>query len=533
MATFMLDVEGEVAAELTPMLRQLWGLRDDATHARLAEFLERIHPEDRRRVAEARSLAMRAREPYNLEYRMVRDDGEIRYIRTQGQFFFDEHAGVLRNIGVVVDITEHLLAASALEGLLEFDHLTGLLDRRAFTRLVRERGEDAGDDDAFCVIVFDLHGFGDVNEAHGMAAGDDVLREAARRLRERAVAGAAFARIGSDEFAALVPVGSEGTSDAIARVTSLFDEPFSVAGADIPIDAVFGVSVCPFDGADESLILKASLAMTEATGSAPRRVSRYRPEMQRLIAERRLMALSLRGALERDEFEMYFQPIAEARGLQITGAEALLRWNHPDLGVIPPGIFLPAAEEAGLMKDVDLWALRHASRVAKDLFARGLRVGINVSAHLLLSNEFPAAFEEVLSIPGAREHLCFEITEQALLADRAQARSAIGLIRDSGVRIALDDFGTGYNTLSYLKLYPIDVVKIDRTFTSDLEQYQYSRSLCSGILALASRLGLYVVAEGVETKAQEQFLRAHGCHALQGHLYGRPMPRDDFLQLAA
>jgi PAS domain S-box-containing protein len=378
MATFLLDIDREVT-ELTPSLRRLWGLGPDATHARLVDFLQRIHPDDRDSVAAIRAQALETKQPYGFEYRMIRDDGEIRHIRTEGQFFYDTQSGLVRNVGVVVDITEQLHAAEAVERILRNEVLT--------------------------------------------------------------------------------------------------------------------------------------------------------PEGERLLVERRHLQSGLRGALDRDEFELYFQPIVDARNLTLLGAEALIRWHHPQLGIVPPNVFLPAAEDAGLMIEIDSWVLRHVcDDVAALLRYRiPLRVGVNVTAHSLVASNFTATLERSLAASGATPSaLVVEINEQALLADNERVRTTLAALHRAGVAIALDDFGTGYNTLSYLKRYPIDGIKIDRSFVSDLEEYPYSKAVCSGILALASELGLDVVAEGVETEAQEEFLRAQGCDALQGHLYGHPVPRDEF-----
>jgi diguanylate cyclase (GGDEF)-like protein/PAS domain S-box-containing protein len=528
MATFLLDVDKEVTA-LTPALRKLWGLPPNATHAYLSDFLQLVHPDDRERVAEARGAALRNLSSYGFEYRMIRDDGELRYLRTEGQFFYDAQAATTRNVGVVVDITNHLRAAEAIQEILGRDRLTGLLDGTSFAELVRSAVTDR--DARFCVIMFRVAQFSEIVQVHGMSGGHTALLEIAKRLRKIRRKGERFARVGGEEFGMMTPFRDGDAQPAVARIEEALSKPISVGSETIACKAVFGVSVFPDDATDESLIVKATLAMSHAAERAASNVEHYRPEMDRLVAERRLMQMSLRGALERDEFEMYFQPIVDARTLAVIGAEALLRWNHPTLGVVPPAVFLPAAEEAGLMKEIDAWVLRHASIHASEMVQSGipLRIAINLTAHSLLSSNFEAVLKEVLESTQVSPHaLAVEITEQTMLADRAQAQSALALLRSNGIRVALDDFGTGYNTLGYLKINPIDVVKIDRTFVSDIEEYPYSRSICSGVLALASELGLDVIAEGVETKAQEEFLRAHGCSALQGNLYGHAMPRERF-----
>ncbi len=378
-ATFLLDVDKEVVTNLTPSLRKLWGIAPNAAQAKLSEFIQRIHPDDRERVAAIRQSALESKEPYGFEYRMIRDDGEVRHIRTEGQFFYDAQSGLVRNVGVVIDITEQLRAAEGVERIVHSQVLS--------------------------------------------------------------------------------------------------------------------------------------------------------PEAERLLVERREIQSGLRGALDRDEFELYFQPIVDARSLALIGAEALIRWNHPQLGLVPPNVFLPAAEHAGLMEEIDSWVVRRACSDAASLLQFGitLRIGVNVTAHSLTTSRFTRIFERALNASDVSpRNFVVEINEQALLVGDGEVRNTLSTMRQAGVTVALDDFGTGYNTLSYLKQFPIDGIKIDRSFVLDLEEYPYSRALCCGILAFASELGLYVTAEGVETAAQEQFLRAQGCNALQGHLYGHPTSRADF-----
>ncbi len=534
MATFVYDVDNDVI-EVTPLIQRLWSLPEGIKQARMDDILRHIHPDDRQRIVAVRAEALRKHKHYSFEYRLVREDGEIRYIQAEGQFYYDPQAGAVRNVGAAIDITDHLRTAEALQDVLARDRLTGLVDRGTFADLVLEATRQH-DPRPFAIVAFDLCDFCDLNEIHGTAAGDEVLRTLARRFLGISRSGERYARIGGDEFAAILRVSQAEVTDALVTIESTLAEPIAVGEEFVRCKATFGFSCFPSDANDESLIVKASLAMAQAKAPGAQAAKRYHPEMERLIAERRHMETHLHGALERDEFEMYYQPIVDSKTLTLIGAEALLRWNHPTLGVVPPNYFLPAADEAGLMRQVDAWVLHHAcADIAELLRARvPLRVGINVTAHVLLSSAFETLLEEALRSSGApADTIVVEITEQALLADRAQAQGALSLLRRLGVSVALDDFGTGYNTLSYLKIFPIDGIKIDRSFVSDLEQYPYSRSVCSGILALASELGLYVIAEGVETKGQEAFLRAQGSDALQGNLYGQPMPKERFAQLIA
>ncbi len=533
-ATFTIDVDTE-RCEVTPALRALWGLPESATCATLTDFIEHIHPDDRLRVAESRNAALASKRPYHIEYRLVRRDGQVRHVRTDGQFFYDADGNPVRNIGAIVDITDQRDAQRTIEHLMGHDKLTGLFDRERFMERVQEAARDGHRGTPFVVAIFDIDRFTAINDSFGSAGGDTFLRALARRLTEMARDGEAFARIGADEFAALLLVEGRDAEAATARLENAIAAPVQIGDAAVEVTATIGTSVFPFDAADESLVVKASLAMAQLKNRGAHGIARYHPDMERMLAERRHLQMSLHGALDRNEFELYFQPIVEAKTLALCGAEALLRWNHPSLGVVPPGAFLPAAEDAGLTKAIDAWVLRRIAQEAASIEPdHSFHIGFNITAHSLLSNSFAETLRGVVaSRPASNVSLVAEITEQALLADHMHAQASLSLLRENGIRVALDDFGTGYNTLSYLRMYPIDVIKIDRSFITDLERYSYSRSVCSGILALASQLGLPVVAEGVETEEQQEFLQTAGCEMLQGYLYGRPMPRTQFDQLLA
>jgi diguanylate cyclase (GGDEF)-like protein/PAS domain S-box-containing protein len=528
-AAFTIDVETDTC-EMTPELRALWGLPESAPTLPFEEFLRYIHPEDRKRVADSRRAALASKQPYHIEYRVRRRDGELRHVRADGQFFYDADGKAVRNIGAILDVTDQTNARRTIEHLMGHDKLTGLLDRDRFMTRVQEAGTNGHRGVPFVVVVFDLDKFTGINDAYGSIGGDTMLRTLGRRLAELAKQDEYVARISGNEFAALLRLDDGSADEALARLQGAFAKPVQIGDALVEVTATFGTSLFPVDATDESLVVKASLAMSQLKNRGAHGVARYHPEMERMLAERRHLQMSLHGALERNEFELYYQPIVDAKSLEPRGAEALLRWNHPSLGVVPPGAFLPAAEDAGLIQEIDAWVLRRAIREGSALAAaHGTRVGFNITAHSLLSQSFATTLKEALAErplpPGT---LVAEITEQALLADHAQALASLTLLREAGIRIALDDFGTGYNTLSYLRMFPIDIIKIDRSFIADLERYAYSRSVCSGILALASQLGLQVVAEGVETVGQEEFLREAGCQMLQGYRYGRPVRRNEF-----
>ncbi len=521
-AAFSVDLETQLV-DVTSPLRTLWGLPDHVKQASLKDVFAWIHPDDRQRVAEARATALRTRQPYHVEFRVVSPSGTISRVQSDGDFIYDADGHAVRNIGV-----QRIVARAP-----GFDVLTDLLDRAAFIKRVASSTHTAGNDQSFAVIAFDLDHFTGINEAFGSSAGDAVLCTIAERLRKIAREGECFARTGGDHFLGLLQFDAGDANDAVARVAAVLSQPITVDAHAIEVTATFGVSVFPQDATDESLVAQANLAMTSLRNRGVSGVQRYEPEMHRVLAERHQLGSRLHRAIELEEFELAYQPIVDARTLHVRAGEALIRWNHPELGTVPPAAFLPVAREMGLMPEIDAWVMRHACHVFGEILRSSgdlQCIGVNVSAQFLLSPEFTDIVDEALranAVPNNK--LAVEITEQVLLDDRTQVLKTLNWLRRRGVIVALDDFGTGYNTLTYLKLYPIDVIKIDRSFVSDVEQFPYSRSVCSGILALAMELGLRVIAEGVETKAQEAFLRSLGCSRLQGFLYGKPMPKDEFM----
>ncbi len=386
----------------------------------------------------------------------------------------------------------------------------------------------------FAVIAFDLDRFTAINETFGTSAGDTVLRTVAERLREIARDGECFARSGGDHFLGLLRCDADGVNEAIARVKGIFAQPVTVDTRAVHLTATFGVSIFPEDARDESLVTQANLAMTSLRNRNTSCVQRFGPEMHNALVRQHQLGSGLRRAIDLEQFELVYQPIVDGRSLRARSGEALIRWNHPELGTVPPGAFLPASQEMGLMREIDAWVMRRACTDLAEMLrqTRGpKRISVNVSAQFLLSPEFKDVVDEALRASAVTPSLlAVEITEQALLGDQSQALDVLTWLRGRGVIVALDDFGTGYNTLSYLKLYPIDTIKIDRSFVSDIESLPYSRSVCSGIVAFAAELGLRVIAEGVETKAQEEFLLSLGCAQLQGFLYGKPMSKNAFMR---
>ncbi len=519
-AAFSVDLEKDLV-RVTPALRAFWGLAEHVKELSLDDAYTHVHPDDRHAVAEKRAKAMRTRQPYHFEFRVLLPHGKVNRLRSVGYFVYDADGRAVRNVSVQRPIAN-------LPGL---DSLTGLLDRAAFIKKVRTCASAADDGESFSVIAFDLDHFTEINATYGMPIGDTVLRMIADRLRGIALDGEYFARSGGDHFLGLLRCGAD---DAVARIASILAKPVVIDTLEIEVTATFGVSLFPRDARDESLVAQANLAMTSLRNTTVSSVRRYDPEMHASSVKQHQLGSALRRAIALDQFELAYQPIVDRRTLRVRSGEALIRWKHPELGTVQPDAFIPIAEAMGLMRTIDAWVMRRACvDFAETIWHPGClqSISINASAQFLLSPEFKDTVEEALRtthMPPRR--LALEITERSLMGDTAHAFDTLTWLRERGVRVVLDDFGTGYNSLSYLKLYPIDALKIDRFFVSDIESVLYSRCVCSGILAFAAELGLPVIAEGVESEAQAQFLRSRGCSLLQGFLYGKPMPKDEFMQ---
>jgi len=391
------------------------------------------------------------------------------------------------------------------------------------------------------VIFLDIDYFKHINDSHGHEAGDAVLKELALRLT-RAVRGIDLVgQMGGDEFV-VVLCGVADTHDLLSLAEKLRQEcarPVRYGGAELHMAVSMGVSVFPDDGQDFRTLLRfADSALYHAKGEGRNNVQFYRPELTERMEMRTRLGNGLRTALERRELEIYYQPIVRLADDRPAAAEALIRWNHPEIGLLLPDVFLPVLEEAGMGEAIGTWTLDQACRQAAHWYHAGpdpLRVGVNVTAALFRSGKLAAAVERALRDSGlTAELLCIEITEQHQLEDSDQTLATLAALKALGVLVAIDDFGTGYFSLAYINHLRPDELKIDKSLIAMVDADASRAGLVVAALAMARSLHLTVVSEGVETEAERAFLHEHGCDMAQGFLYARPIPAPEFdLWLAA
>lgn len=433
-------------------------------------------------------------------------------------------------VGTHEDITEQRKSEAQIQYLAQHDSLTGLFNRAAFNEHVHKVWEEAvRERRSFTVLSLDIDRFGEINDTYGHSTGDLFLDEVARRLQ--AACGSAFiARLGGDEF---MIVSSEGeqparAGDICTRVLTAFEMTFQIEGHAIHSGCTVGVSIFPQDGADvETLISNADVALYRAKKEERGSVRFFEPEMDKQLREKRALLHDLGVAIENGQFELHYQPQGGPDGNPF-GFEALVRWRHPVKGLVAPGTFIPLAEETGLIVAIDAWILREACREAAS-WPNALQVAINVSPMSFQQNDLPGLIHGILLETGLNpKRLEIEITEGVLMQDFSRACSILRRIKNLGVRIAMDDFGTGYSSLSYLQSFPFDKIKIDQTFVAQIHKNVQSSAIIRAIISLGEALNLGVIAEGVETEAQRDFLADAGCVEMQGYLLGRPQPIDAY-----
>jgi diguanylate cyclase len=422
------------------------------------------------------------------------------------------------------------------EAAVSRDALTGLVSRAEFESTLEEAAWQVDHKSAppLAVLYIGLDDLRGINEGFGVKAGDALLVQVARRLCRLLgtpggdVGGATphIARAGGEEFALLLN-GDEAVAVALAaRVCAALARPFEAEGQALGLTVSVGLACYPAHGAWSRLLPHAAAAMRHVRQAGGNGHAVFAPAMAVDLREQALLLQDLRQAVERGEFKLLYQPKIDAASLQITAAEALLRWDHPTRGLVLPAVFIPLAERHGLMSSIGQWVVAEACRQAAEWRERGLRmrIAINISGHQLRHDRFVAQLEEQAQryeIPPTR--LTCEITESVAMEDTAQTRIAFQRLRRAGFHVSIDDFGTGHSSLAVLRRLPAAELKVDRSFITDLEVSESARSIVEAVLSVARTLGLRVVAEGVETEAQRDILARMGCDELQGYLFARPM----------
>ena len=488
-----------------------------------------IAPEDRRRVQETIEAALTRRdEEVDFECRITLPEGVVRYLEVRARYYYDDDATPLRSVGVVIDVTERKNAEDRLAYAAQHDPLTGLGNRA----LYQARVADAADrlarlGQGFALLCLDLDRFKDVNDTLGHPKGDRLLIGVAARLRENLRAGDTLARLGGDEFA-VIQTSLAHPDDAgrlAERLVAAIAEPFALDGESIVIGASIGVAVAPRDGVEsEALLSAADLALYQAKSRAMRGWRYFEPEMNVQAVQRREFERDMRTGLEQGHFELFYQPVIQVASLKVERFEALLRWRHPERGLIPPDDFIPLAEENGFIAPLGAWVLQQACRDAVTWPAT-IGVAVNISAVQIGVGDLDRIVMQALADSGlAAERLELEVTETALLNDSETTLARLRKLKAIGVRIVMDDFGAGHSSLGYLQSFPFDTVKIDRSFAAGVDQLLKNAAIVKAIIDLCAALGMTATIEGVETEGQFRALKRMGGQKVQGFLFSPPRP---------
>jgi diguanylate cyclase (GGDEF)-like protein/PAS domain S-box-containing protein len=464
--------------------------------------------------------------------------GEHRYFSVSGEPMFNGDGRFRGYRGVARDITARKRAEQRIQYLATHDELTGIPNRVKFSRTLNLAIESARHQDGkFAVLFIDLDRFKTINDSLGHALGDTLLKETAARLGQVLGSNDAIARLGGDEFVVLVEgAGEIEQVKAVAReILSAVTKPVDLMGHECRVTASIGISMYPADGRDEQALMKnADIAMYRAKDEGKNNYRFYSRDIMGRAIERLMLETSLRRALERNEFFLYYQPKQNLATGQITGVEALLRWNHPELGKLSPSQFIPLAEDAGLIVPIGKWVLETACAQSMAWQRDGLLpigMAVNLSARQFADENLLKNVAAALRETGlAPELLELEITESMVMQNAEQAIKLLTAIKKMGVRLAIDDFGTGYSSMALLKRFPIDVLKIDRSFICEIPKNAEDNAIAEAIINMGKALSLIVVAEGIETSEQETFLRNHGCDEIQGYYFSRPLAHDEFAE---
>ena len=507
-----------------------------------ADFHSHVHPDDQDRLVHAITLSATDLSPFNEEFRLISSTGELHWFHSAAPPRRTWNGDIVWE-GFARDITSEKAANVQLAFLTFHDALTGLSNRARFESQLHTAVEAASlQQERLGVILVDLDAFQAINTSLGQSAGDDVLRAVGQRLEDLAGnANAIVARLGGDEFALLLPTiaPSHSILDIAASICRALARPMNIAGHAITLQACVGAAMFARDPAQSSaadpcgeLMQQVDTALRAAKQNGPGTHRAYAAELEDRKRNQMVMRQSLHRAIEEEQFELHYQPLVNLCSGRIVGAEALVRWTHPSLGLQRPELFIPLAEETGLIVPLGVWIMEEAMRCGQEWRRAGIptpRIAINVSSVQLQKPGFIASVEYALAKTGADPHdFEFELTEGLLIEASMQTSSILNAVKSMGFRIAIDDFGTGHSTFKYLRDFPADKIKIDQTFIRKLVTDSNDAIIVRAMVALAKNLGIEILAEGIENVLQRDFLRKEGCQTGQGYLFSMPLTAEDF-----
>ncbi len=533
---------------VSPQIEQLLGYTAEEYIAQSDLWARMLHPDDRDGAMEGYERGRDSGSPFVLEYRLIARDGHVVWFRDSAIVLQDAEGRPRLIQGVMLDITERKIAEEQIAFLAYHDKLTGLPNRAMFDELLAiALRRSLRSDEGVAVISLDLDDFKLVNDSLGHESGDELIVQLAGRLREATRGTDMVARPGGDEFLVLLsdldrtppmPGGQDGatiSAEAVAvRIQQEFREPFIVADTELYLTASLGISVFPAETADPTTLLKnADTAMFRSKKSGPGGYLVHAPEDATAMT-RLSLSTRLRKAVEQKQWMLHYQPLIELDTGRMFGVEALIRWPEPNGGLVPPGEFIPLAEEMGLIEAIGDWVVEEICRQDAQWRAEGveLEVGFNLSPRQLWQPDLVDKIVSPIVIAGMDPtRVTVEITESTAMTDPDRTVAILRELHERGLKLAIDDFGTGYSSLARLKHMPVDILKIDRSFVRDVDKDRDAGSMVSAMISLASNLGMTALAEGIETDGEWAFLADRGCTLGQGFHFSRPVPAAEILAM--
>ncbi|TDT44175.1 PAS domain S-box-containing protein/diguanylate cyclase (GGDEF)-like protein [Halospina denitrificans] len=534
------DPSREKLSYVSPAFETIWGESVDSILDDPNLWLNSIHPQDRKRVLEGLRYSRTHYQTISQQYRIQRADGAWRWVQERTYPICCENNSLERLIGVVEDITEQRYQQEALHEAAHYDRLTGLPNRYYFhERLEQQCHDSMANHGQFALLLIDLDRFKNINDSLGHSAGDELLRQVSRRLHLVMEQRGFIARLGGDEFAILLSRkrDCENREALIRELIDSLSRPYRIQDESSFMTLSIGVALFPADGSDvENLMRSVDVAMYSAKRSGRNQWCYFHQSQDESSPERLRLEADIHQAVKRQEFELHYQAQFSACGRRMNGTECLLRWQHPERGMVSPGEFIPLLEETGLIAEVGIFVIEQACRSIRGWREQGLpedfSVAVNISARQLSDEYLLSETERLMEAydvpPGMLE---LELTETSLMEEPTHARRLFEGLRAIGVRIAIDDFGTGYSSLNYLREFAPDILKIDKSFVDPIVESTRDRDLVAGIIQLAHTLRIKVVGEGIEEEAQRAILEEVGCDWIQGYLLARPQPITEFEQL--
>jgi len=528
---------------------RIYGMHRESLATSMFAVMPQVHAEDQERVRAALEAAMTKGLSYQHEFRILAPHNGVRVLHEQARVFKSESGHVNYIEGITQDITELVDAQQRIRNLAYYDALTGLANRQLFRELLLHVLQRAQRQDKQCALLFiDLDRFKRINDTLGHDVGDMVLQIIGNRIntcirssdiaalhQSKSGKNEQVARLGGDEFTVVLTdiAQPEDAAQVARRILDAMALPIQIGTQELIVSASIGIALGPQDGYDvESLLKNADLAMYSVKDQGRNNYHFFDRTMNETVLNKFALENDLRKAIEQDQLELYFQPKINPLSGEIVGAEVLLRWKHPHRGMVSPVTFIPVAEESGFIVELGAWVLKRACEINREWQNRGMPIvplAINLSAANFRHHDLLPGIRRTLEdLELTPNFLVIELTEGILMNDVDETIETLQALKDMGIYLSVDDFGTGYSSLNYLKRFPLDELKIDRSFVKDVISDPNDAAITTAIIGLAQNLKLSVVAEGVETTEQADFLLRRGCNTMQGYLFAKPMPQNEF-----